>query len=134
MAGIKNEEEKKPPLNDISIRKQGGTIMSRKSSSFKIIKDVIHLYFSFGLVQTAGAHLELLEERLLVLCEGGQAGEEELHHVCEAVLGRLAQQLAQPRLKTDPDQRWEVNSNRPINQSKQFLLIVLTFEGNGISA
>ncbi len=48
-----------------------------------------YLGFPLGLVQAAGAHLQLLEERPLVLREGGQAGEEQLHHVGEAVLGRL---------------------------------------------
>ena len=65
-----------------------------------------YLRLALGLVQSPGAHLELLEEGALVLGEGGEAGEQELDHVCEAVLGRLPQQLAQPRLKADPRRKF----------------------------
>ena len=72
-----------------------------------------YLRLALGLVQSPGAHLELLEEGALVLGEGGEAGEQELDHVCEAVLGRLPQQLAQPRLKTDPRKRIEYFETDP---------------------
>ena len=51
----------------------------------------------------ATPHLELLEQRERLLGERRQSREEQLDEVGQRVLGRLPQQLAEPRLEADPE-------------------------------